>query len=136
MSEIVALFNQAEVHHSQNWMFFIVVVFGIVGYCFSEKYREMETSGIVILTIGLIAFSIYNGDAMIKDASIYNRLLDVLQHSEGNTEGVSEAVKIYKPKWLPKILSFHILISLLAILVIIRKYIPGMIKKLRDKAVD
>jgi len=135
MSDIITLFNQAEVHHSQNWMFFIVVVFGILGYCFTEKYKEIEASGIVILTIGLIAFSIYNGNAMIKDVTIYNHLLDVLKKPEDNTKVFNEAVKIYKTKWLPKILVFHILISLLAILVIIRKYLSGFIKRSRDKMV-
>jgi uncharacterized membrane protein YesL len=72
---------------------------------------------------------------MIKDVTIYNHLLDVLKKPEDNTKVFNEAVKIYKTKWLPKILVFHILISLLAILVIIRKYLSGFIKRSRDKIV-
>lgn len=136
MIEIITLFNQIEVIHSQNWMFFIVVVFGILGYCFTEKYREIEQLGIVILAIGLIAFSVYNGIAMVKDVTVYNELLNILQ-TESKTESVlNKAVKIYKTKSLPKILVFHILVSLLAILVIIRKYLSGFIKNSRDKILD
>lgn len=135
MSEIVTLFNQAEVTHSQNWMFFIVVVFGIIGYCFTEKYNQIETFGIVILAIGMIAFSIYNGNAMVRDISIYNHLLKIL-NSESKPGAFKKAVKIFEEKCLLRILFFHILVSLLAILVIIRKYIHGVIKNLRDKAKD
>ena len=102
-----------------------------------SAFKEIETLGIVILTIGLVAFSIYNGNAMIKDADIYNHLLVILKQPEGNNkvfdETVKNAVDIYPPKEQSKILLFHIFVSLLAILVIIRKYLPGFIRYFRNK---
>ena len=121
MTEILALFNQTEVTHSQNWMFFIVVVFGILGYCFTEKYKEIEILGLFILVIGFLAFSIYNLLAMVKDVNIHNHLLEIL-NTASNSEVLSKAVEVFEEKSLLKVFVFHILFSLLTILVIFRKY--------------
>lgn len=134
MTDILTLFNQTEVTHSQNWMFFIVVVFGILGYCFTEKYKEIEILGLIILAFGFVAFSIYNVFAMVKDVNIHNHLLRILQ-TESNNEVFCEAIGIYEEKYLLKILIFHNLFSLLTILVIIRKYLFSYLKSLSDKKV-
>lgn len=103
-------------------MFFIVVVFGILGYCFTEKYKEIEKLGLVIMSFGFVAFSIYNLKAMVKDVIVHNHLLKVLK-TESKNELLYEALGTYEEKKLWIILFFHIFFSLLTVLVILRKYL-------------
>jgi hypothetical protein len=132
MAEILTLFNQTEVNHSQNWMFFIVVIFGILGYCFTEKYTEIEKIGLIILAAGFVAFSIYNITAMVENVNIHNRLLVILKDAT-HEEVWHRAVNVYQDKKLWRILVFHPFFSLLTILVIFRKYLVEYLKKLVSK---
>jgi hypothetical protein len=132
MTEILMLFNQTETTHSQNWMFFIVVVFGILGYCFTEKYKEIEKLGLIILAFGFAAFSIYNITAMVENVNIHNQLLVILKKAS-NEEVWRKAVDVYQDKELWRILVFHPFFSLLTILVIFRKYLIEYLKTLQSE---
>jgi hypothetical protein len=127
IDSIVSLFNQTTVSHSQYWMFFIVVVFGILGYCFTEKYNEIEKLGICILVVGFVAFSIYNAVAMYQNVVVYNYLLKTLQSTGINR--LDLATSIFEEKSEFKIIFSQNIFSLLTILVIIRKYISRLIDK-------
>ncbi|MDV7104599.1 hypothetical protein R3X26_09345 [Vibrio sp. TH_r3] len=123
LSEAISLLDSSNNLHYQIWMFYVVVVIGLLGFRFSETYVNLAKYKKNLILLGFIAFSVSNFIAMHQNMIHFNVVLENIQTSTfSNTDiNFKNIFDSYHHKVVWRILGFHVLVTVMLSYILHRK---------------
>lgn len=94
ISTIIKIWQTTGDYHGNLWMFYILVVSGILGFSFSESFARRALVSRVGLLVLLSAFLFANLKSIYDNLEIYNSSVrQLILISSGDLEPVTSSIK-------------------------------------------
>jgi hypothetical protein len=75
MSDAISLLTMARSHQDQLWTFYLVIVFGILGFTFSDTYRKGEKVNALLFTVAFGIFTLAHMVSLVESHALHNQIL-------------------------------------------------------------
>ena len=72
LEALVAIWQRSRDVHADLWMFYIVVLVGVVGYCLTDSYARVPAFARGCLVVLLLGFMAVNGWSIWDNLAVYN----------------------------------------------------------------